>query len=58
VNQFGVGASYYLNNNYGYGYGYGSYGKEYAEKHDGYYTEKVVKKSPESRFKKFFDWKL
>jgi capsular exopolysaccharide synthesis family protein len=58
VNQFGVGASYYLNNSYGYGYGYGSYGKEYTEKHDGYYTEKVVKKSPKSRFKKFFDWKL
>ncbi len=56
VNQFGVGASYYLNNSYGYGYG--SYGKEYTEKHDGYYTEKVVKKGPESKFKKFFDWKL
>lgn len=56
VNQFGVGASYYLNNSYGYGYG--SYGKEYTEKHDGYYTEKVVNKGPESKFKKFFDWKL
>ncbi len=58
VNQFGVGASYYLNNSYGYGYGYGSYGKEYIERHDGYYTEKVVKKGPESKLKKFFDWKL
>ena len=28
------------------------------EKHDGYYTEKVVNKGPESKFKKFFDWKL
>ena len=58
VNQFGVGASYYLNNSYGYGYGYGSYGKEYTEKHDGYYTEKIVKKSPKNRLKTFFDWKL
>lgn len=56
VNQFGVGASYYLNNNYGYGYG--SYGKEYTEKHDGYYTESNIDKKKENRFKKFFDWKL
>lgn len=56
VNQFGVGASYYLNNNYGYGYG--SYGKEYTEKHDGYYTESKIDKKKENRFKKFFDWKL
>ncbi len=58
VNQFGVGASYYLNSNYGYGYGYGSYGKEYSEKHDGYYSEKIENKTKVNKLRKFFDWKL
>ncbi len=60
VNHFGVGASSYINYQYGgYSYKYG-YSKNYSETSQGYYTEEEL---PEKfnfieRVKNYFNWKL